>query len=117
MWASARDIDHRVGFASGGSSLFWQPCTHARLARMRRSTLARIAAAISRGIAYVGSIAAVMIALFIGSPEKLAVTAYVLGGGALWWALWAGLGWFLYRYAERRREYAMRYCLGGPHSR
>ena len=84
---------------------------------MRRSTLARIAAAISRGIAYIGSIAAVMIALFIGSPEKLAVTAYVLAGGALWWALWAGLGWSLQRYAERRRERATRYCLGDPRAR
>jgi hypothetical protein len=84
---------------------------------MRRSTLARVAAAASRGIAYIGSIAAVMIALFIGSPEKLAVTGYVLGGGALWWALWAGLGWVLQRYAERLREHSARYRIGGARMR
>lgn len=78
---------------------------------MRRSTLARILATISRGIAYIGSIAAVMIALFVGSPEKLAITAWILFGGTLWWGVWAGVGWLLQRYAERMREHYARYQL------
>jgi hypothetical protein len=65
----------------------------------------RATAATMRGIAVVGVVAAVIIALFAMLGTKLMAAAVMSVAGAAWWGVCAGLAWVLHRKAdEMQRE-------------